>query len=204
MRKDPNTSGSRADGVPSSSYLHRSYTSKASISLYHTRRSFAHTDRVPRYVYLFILKEVGNLHPPMKEYQREALIEKAEREGAALGADIPEVISLDGEEFELNEYVFEARAGEVDTGDIQEKKKLLRRKRSGLIDRLKDEEMTYEEGERVVERVTGLERALDVLEGIRRDTSVEAEARAKEKADEKRWLDFLKKVTGSSGDEKRR
>jgi len=140
----------------------------------------------------------------MKEYQREALIEKAEREGAALGADIPEVISLDGEEFELNEYVFEARAGEVDPNDIREKKKLLRRKRSALIDELKDEEMSYEEGECIVERTTGLERALDVLEGIGRDTSVEAEARANEKADEKRWLDFLKKVTGSSGDEKRR
>jgi len=156
-----------------------------------------------------MLKEDGDVRPAMKEYEREGLLERAEREGVGLGADIPESVKLgEGGEHEvevkLADYVFEARAGEVSRDDIQEKKKLLRRERKSLVRRLEEEDMTYEEGERIVERVAGLERALDILEGVGRDTSVEAEARSKEKADEKRWLDFLKRVTGSSGDEKRR
>lgn len=137
----------------------------------------------------------------MKEYEREALLERADRDSVSVGVRVPENVELDGEEFALSEYVFEARAGDVDADDVKKKKKLLRRKRAELLDEIRDGDLTYDEGERVVERVAGIDRALNILQGSGGD--IEAEARAKEKANEKRWLDFLKKVTGSDGDDSR-
>lgn len=148
-----------------------------------------------------MLKEAADVGTPMKEYEREALLERAERDSASVGTRVPETVELDGEEFALSEYVFEARAGDVDADDVKEKKKLLRRRRSALLSEVRDGDLTYDEGERVVERVAGIDRALNILQGT--GGGVEAEARAKEKADEKRWLDFLKKVTGSNEEDSR-
>lgn len=137
----------------------------------------------------------------MKEYQREALLERADRDSVSVGTRVPEKVELEDGELALNEYVFEARAGEVDDEDLKNKKKLLRRKRAALLDEIREGDLSYEEGERVVERVAGIDRALNILQGTGR--SIEAEARAKKKADEKRWIDFVKKVTGSEGEDSR-
>lgn len=137
----------------------------------------------------------------MKEYQREALLERADRDSVSVGTRVPEKVELEDGELALNEYVFEARAGDIGDEDLKQKKKLLRRKRAALLDEIREEDLSYEEGERVVERVAGIDRALNILQGT--GGSVEAEARAKEKADEKRWIDFVKKVTGSEGDDSR-
>lgn len=135
----------------------------------------------------------------MKEYEREALLDRADRDSVSVGTRIPRTVELDGDEFELADYVFEARAGERD--DIKEKKKLLRRRRNDLLDRIREEDLTYEEGEDVVERVAGIDRALNVLQGT--GEGIEAEARAKEKADQKRWQNFVKKVKGRDGEDSR-
>jgi len=137
----------------------------------------------------------------MKEYEREALLERADRDSVSVGTSVPEKVELDGEEFALNEYVFEARAGGVGGEDLKEKKKLLRRKRKALLDEIREGDMGYDEGERLVERVAGIDRALNILQGTGGD--IESEARASEKADEKRWLDFVKKVTGNDGEDSR-
>ena len=135
----------------------------------------------------------------MKEYEREALLDRADRDSVSVGTRIPRTVELDGDEFELADYVFEARAGERD--DIKEKKKLLRRRRNDLLDRIREDDLTYEEGEEVVERVAGIDRALNVLQGT--GEGIEAEARAKEKADQKRWQNFVKKVKGRDGEDSR-
>jgi len=137
----------------------------------------------------------------MKEYEREALLERADRDSVSVGVRVPEKVELEDDEIALNEYVFKARAGEVDNEDVKEKKKLLRRKRKALLNEIREGDLNYEEGERIVESVAGIDRALNILQGT--GSGVEAEARAKEKADEKRWLDFLKKVTGSDGEDSR-
>jgi len=84
---------------------------------------------------------------------------------------------------------------------VKEKKKLLRNKRIDLLDEIRESDLTYEEGERIVERVAGIDRALNILQGS--GGGIEAEARAKEKADGKRWLDFVDKVTGSDDEDSR-
>lgn len=137
----------------------------------------------------------------MKEYEREALLERADRDSASVGTRVPETVELDGEELALNEYVFEARAGGIEGDDLKKKKKLLRRKRKALLDEIREDDISYDEGERIVERVAGIDRALNILQGTGGD--IESEARASEKADEKRWIDFVKKVTGSDGEDSR-
>jgi hypothetical protein len=136
----------------------------------------------------------------MKEYQREALLERADRDSVSVGVRVPDKVELEDGELALNEYVFEARAGEIDNEDVKEKKKFLRRRRAALLDEIREGDLTYEEGERIVESVAGIDRALNILQGT---GGVEAEARAKETADEKRWIDFVKKVTGSDGEDSR-
>jgi hypothetical protein len=139
----------------------------------------------------------------MKEYEREALLDRADRDSVSVGVRVPETVEVDGERFALTDYVFEARAGEVDAGDVNEKKKLLRRKRSDLLGEVREGDLTYDEGERIVERVAGIDRALNILEGTGASGSVEAEARAKEKADHKRWSNFVDKVKGRDDEDSR-
>lgn len=135
----------------------------------------------------------------MKDYEREALLDRADRDSVSVGTRVPETVELNGEEFALGDYVFEARAGEAD--DVKEKKKLLRRRRIEILDEIREGDLTYEEGERLVERVAGIDRALNILQG--NGGNIEAEAQAKEKADARRWRDFVEKVTGKDDEDSR-
>lgn len=135
----------------------------------------------------------------MKEYERKQLLERVEREGATVGADIPERIDVQGERLDLREFVFEIKrrdtvpAGERDR--VDRAKKNLRRERLQRKQRLEDGEITYEEGEELVAAIVGIDRALNALESLG-PTDVEREAEAKEAADRKRWLSFLKQALG--------
>lgn len=131
----------------------------------------------------------------MKEYERKTLLEKAGRESSFIGATIPKEIDLDGEIFGLQEYVLNTRKSDMEPdGDI---KKKLRRKRTDLRKSLEEDDIAYSEGMEIVDTIKGIERALTVLEA--EDTDIDAESSRKEKADTQRWMEFLKKVTGSEG-----
>ncbi len=136
----------------------------------------------------------------MKEYERKTLLEKLDREGGTIGASIPEEVELAGEEVPLRRYVVGDARPEVPFSE-SEMKKHLRRLRLDLVEELEEGDLGYEEGERLVERVRGIGRALETLEGS--GDSVELEARAAEVADEKRWRSFLEEVSGED-DEGRR
>ena len=135
----------------------------------------------------------------MKEYERKQLLERVEREGATVGADIPERIDVQGERLDLREFVFEIKrrdtvpAGERDR--VDRAKKNLRRERLQRKQRLEDGEITYDEGEDLVAAIVGIDRALNALESLG-PTDIEREAEAKAAADRKRWLSFLKQALG--------
>lgn len=135
----------------------------------------------------------------MKSYERKTLLEKLEREGGTIGASIPEEVEVDGESVPLRRYVVGETSEEIPFSEA-EMKKQLRRLRLGLVEDLEEVEMSYEEGERVVERIRGIGRALESLEAS--GGSVEREANAAELADRKRWRKFLSEVTGQE-DERR-
>ncbi len=142
----------------------------------------------------------------MKEYERKGLLERVEREGATVGASIPETISVQGRDIDLREFVFEIKrrdtvpAGERDR--VEQAKTNLRRERLQRKERLEEADISFEEGERLVESVIGIDRALNALEGLG-STNLEAEEQAKEAADQKRWVSFLQKALGKESAGKR-
>ncbi|MEF8886836.1 MAG: DUF5788 family protein [Haloarculaceae archaeon] len=139
----------------------------------------------------------------MREFERKQLLERIEREGATVGASIPEEVEVQGETVALQEFVFETRKREtVPPGErerVERAKKNLRRERLQRKQRIEDGEVSYEEGERLVESVIGIDRALNALEQLG-PTDLEAEAEAKEAADRKRWMNFLKQALGQDDD----
>ena len=135
----------------------------------------------------------------MKEYQQKQLLERVNREGATVGADIPDRITVQGEEVDLQAFVFEIkRRDTVPAGErerVEQAKKNLRRERLQRVQQIERDEVTYEEGRELVESVIGIDRALNALEQLR-TPDLEREAKAQEAADQKRWMKFLRQALG--------
>ena len=139
----------------------------------------------------------------MREFKRKQLLERIEREGATVGASIPEQVTVQGEEIDLRRFVFEIRRRDtVPPGErdrVDQAKRNLRRERLQRKQQLEDADIAREEGERLAETIIGLDRALNELEGLG-SVDVEAEAQAQETADRKRWTKFLQKALGHADD----
>ena len=135
----------------------------------------------------------------MREFERKQLLERIERESATVGVDIPERITVQGEPIDLQSFVFEIKRREtIPPGErdrVERAKKNLRRERLQRKQRIEDEEISFEEGERLAESIVGIDRALSALEQLG-PVDLEAEARAQETADRKRWMKFLKQALG--------
>jgi hypothetical protein len=135
----------------------------------------------------------------MKEFERKGLLERVDREGATVGASIPDTIEVQGEEVQLHEFVFEMQRREtIPAGErerVDRAKKNLRRERLQRRQRLEEGDISYEEGEELVGAIIGLDRALSALESLG-PSDVEREARAQETADRKRWMKFLRQALG--------
>ena len=140
----------------------------------------------------------------MREFERKQLLERVDREAATVGASIPDTLDVQGEEFELREFVFEVkkldRVPAERREDVEEAKKLLRRERLQRRERLEEADLAREEGEKLVNAIIGIERALNALESLG-TTSIEAEIEASERADKKRWFSFLKEALGHDNEE---
>ena len=138
-------------------------------------------------------------HRDVQEYERKQLLERIGRESATLGVDIPERIDVQGTEVELQEFVFEIkRRDTVPPGErerVEQAKRNLRRERLERKERIEEGAVSFEEGETLADAIIGIDRALEALEGLGRE-SVEAEAERQEAADEKRWMNFLKQALG--------
>lgn len=136
----------------------------------------------------------------MKPYERKRLLERVEREGATVGATIPETVSLDGEPLALRDFVFETKR--VETVPAEQRERVnevvtrLRRERLSRKQRLSDDpDLDVTSGERLAQEIIGIDRALNALESLEQ-TDLEAEHRRAEQADKKRWLSFLKQALG--------
>jgi len=135
----------------------------------------------------------------VKAYERKQLLERVEREGATVGASIPETIEVQGEPLDLRSFVFEIqRLERVPAGrreEVEAAKHNLRRERLQRKQRIERDDISREEGEALARAIVGIDRALNALEGLG-PTDLEAEIQAQETADQKRWYGFLKKVLG--------
>jgi hypothetical protein len=135
----------------------------------------------------------------VKEFERKQLVERIDRDGATVGVRIPDRVEVQGEEVELRDFVFEIKRREtVPPGErdrVERAKRNLRRERIERRELIETGDISYEEGERVADAVVGIDRALEALEGLG-SSSVEREAAAREAADTKRWMSFLKQALG--------
>jgi len=135
----------------------------------------------------------------VQEFERKQLLERIEREGATVGAEIPDEITVQGDRIDLQSFVFEIQRREtVPPGErerVTQAKKNLRRERLQRKQRLEEEELSYERGEALVEAVIGIDRALNALEQLG-PANLEDQAKAQATADKKRWMSFLRKALG--------
>ena len=143
----------------------------------------------------------------MQPYERKQLLARVEREGATVGASIHETIDVQGERLALRAFVFETRSRESvpasERDRVEEAKKNLRRERLQRKQRLDDADIPREEGERLVESIVGIDRALNAL-GDLGTTDIERETDANEAADRKRWMSFLQQALGNDDSNARR
>lgn len=139
----------------------------------------------------------------MQEYERKQLLERVEREGATIGMQIPEEIDVQGETVALQEFVFEIKRREtIPAGErerVEQAKRNLRKERLERLNRLEEGEISREEGERLAESIIGIDRALEGLQQLG-PADVEAEAKAQEIADRKRWTRFMRQALGMDDD----
>ncbi len=139
----------------------------------------------------------------MQPYERKQLLERVEREGATVGADIPDRIEVQGEELDLRTFVFEIKRREtVPPGErerVEQAKRNLRRERLERLELIEEGDINREEGEELADSIIGIDRALNALQRLG-PTDLEREEKAQQAADTKRWMSFLKQALGSDDD----
>lgn len=147
-----------------------------------------------------------HLHRVVKPYQRKQLLERIEREGATVGARIPDEIEIQGETINLQQFVFEIKRRETvpasDRDRVEQAKRNLRRERRQRVEVIENNEISYETGQDHVNAVVGIDRALNALEQLE-PVDLEAETKRKQAADKKRWTKFLKKALGHEDESKK-
>ena len=136
----------------------------------------------------------------MKPYEREALLERVDREGATVGASIPEKLDIDGETVQLRETVLSLQ--DPDTDEVatraSELTRTLRRTRKKRYERLESETLTKAEGETLARELIGIDRALASLGGSETTEDVDAAMREQDVADAARWRQFVKRARGDT------
>ncbi|APE95922.1 DUF5788 family protein [Halodesulfurarchaeum formicicum] len=133
----------------------------------------------------------------MQDYERERLLERIDREGATVGASIPDSLEVNGEQIDLAAFVLDARGDgpEPSAEEVQSLIRELRGERKRRRAKIETGEISRDRGERLAESILGIDRALTALESDA-DTDLEAEARRRKRADQKRWRSFLDSATG--------
>ncbi|WP_135854410.1 DUF5788 family protein [Halorussus salinus] len=106
----------------------------------------------------------------MNESDRKQLLDRIRRPSATVGAQMPEELTIQETTVDLQEFVFECKnldaIPEAERDRIEETKRKLRRERLGRKQQIVRNEVSYEEGERLVESIIGIDRALTALEGL--------------------------------------
>lgn len=136
----------------------------------------------------------------MKPYEREALLERVDRESATIGTSIPERLVLDGDPVALKERIVTLQRRESlsdeDEADRDALLVALRGKRLELRDRLEHGDIDRETGGTLVEEIVAIDRARAALRAVGTDTDIEEEIREQEVADAERWRSFVKRTRG--------
>lgn len=130
--------------------------------------------------------------------QREALLERIQRKTATIGEQIPETIDIDGEQFELRDFVWETkRQGRVPPDrrdEVQRVRSRLQEEREQLKTQLKTDELTEAEGEALARTIVGIDRAITALKNLY-ETNLGERSHEEYVEGNRRWLAFIDQLT---------
>ncbi|WP_435347758.1 DUF5788 family protein [Haloarchaeobius sp. HRN-SO-5] len=131
----------------------------------------------------------------MDEHQRRELLGDIDRPSRTIGGDVPETLTVQGTTVDLKEFVFECKRldtiPEAERERIEDVKTKLRRERLERKQRVAREDISHEEGERLVRSIHGIDRALNALDGL--DTpGIEEELRQKKLEDARELLALIR------------
>jgi hypothetical protein len=134
----------------------------------------------------------------MNERERQRLLDSTQRKSGTIGEEIPETVTVQGSEVDLREFVFECKRLEAVPDEererIEEMERKLKRERLARKQRIADDDITYEEGERLVDVIRGLDRAINALEGLD-SPSLSEELRRKRIRDAEKLLSLVEQAT---------
>lgn len=106
----------------------------------------------------------------MNDEQRRRLLGKIRRPGSTIGESIPDEVALQGTTVDVKALVFEcddlAVVPPSKRDEIEDVKTALRRGRLERKQRIAEGDISYEDGERLVEELHGLDRAINALEEL--------------------------------------
>ena len=104
----------------------------------------------------------------MNDRERQRLLDRVHQPSGTVGRSIPETLELDGESIPVRECYFDV--ADEDTEEAQRRVEevlwYLRRKRRKLLQRIREDEMSYETGEEVAGTVQELDRAINAFESV--------------------------------------
>lgn len=133
----------------------------------------------------------------MDDTEREEYLSEVRRKGSTIGAELPELIEIGGDEIELDEFLIETRKVErippEAEAKIKEAKRLLRAEREDRLDRLENGPIDHDTADTLVAEINGLDRALNALGNIRHPDYGE-QSREMTIEDHKKWLGFIDDV----------
>ena len=114
-----------------------------------------------------------------------------------IGKEIPDKLTVQDKTINLKEFVFECqrleRVSPERRGQIEELERLLQLERLDGKQRIQRENITREEGERIVRSIHGIDRALNALESID-GPGIEEQVRRKQIADARELLTLIEQA----------
>jgi len=124
--------------------------------------------------------------------ERERLLRQIEEPSSMVGTQVPDMIIWNGKEIRLRNEIWELNHSRSE-GEKRKKEllELLNNLIEKNINRIRNGDITAEEGEEIVRETVGLKRAIDNLQG--RDYEIEDEE-SREINDQKRWLKLIKRI----------
>lgn len=135
----------------------------------------------------------------MNDEERKQYLKEVKRKGSTIGAKLPEVIEVGGDELKLNEFLIETRKVEGVPPEAQETiaeaVRLLQDERKKRVERLENDAIDHETAAELVTEINGIDRALNALKNIRKPSYGE-QSRKSTVEDYKKWFDLLDTVRG--------
>jgi tRNA pseudouridine-54 N-methylase len=106
----------------------------------------------------------------MKDSERRRLLSKVQRRSGTVGGDIPDELTVQGGTVDVKAVLFVCDdldgIPESERERVESLKRALKRERLQRKQRLERESLSVAEGEAIVRRVRGIDRALNALEGL--------------------------------------